>query len=302
MTTTAVVRPAELVKVKNILYPTDFSQPSEEALPFAVALARRYGATVHALHVLTPVAATDAGLTGMALEAETQAAFGFMQQLDSQLVGLQHQTAVERAPSVWDGVGQAIREYSVDLIVLGTHGRVGAQRLLLGSVAEEIFRQSCKPVITVGPDVRTSAHKGGRFHRVLFATDYSPASVAAAPYAVSLAENSAGRLLLVHVAQMAEPRDGDAQAEAASVAEMIHKLYDTVPPTTELPIPPEVLIEYGKPADRIVEVAHRRSVDLIVLGVRSARGHLGPATHFERAIAHEIVAHAPCPVLTVRES
>jgi nucleotide-binding universal stress UspA family protein len=303
MTTTAVVRPAELIKINNILYPTDFSQPSEAALPFATALARRYGATIHALHVLTPdpLAATTPGLTSIALEAQKEAAFASMRQLESQLSGLCHETVVERALSVWEGVNQVISECSIDLIVLGTHGRTGAQRFLLGSVAEEVFRRSTRPVLTVGPAVRSSSHNGGRFHRILFATDYSTTSVTAAPYAVSVAENSPARLLLVHVAQMAEPHDGNRETET-SVAEMIHKLYDTVPPEAQLSIPPEVLIAYGRPAERIVEAARHRSADLIVLGVSSARGHLAAATHFERAIAHEIVAHAPCPVLTVRGS
>jgi nucleotide-binding universal stress UspA family protein len=302
MITTVAAKTAELIQLKSILYPTDFSEPSELALPFAVALARRYGATVQALNVLTPhpFASTTPELTGMALDAERELAFASMRQLESQLAGLQHHTVVERAFNVWDGVNQAIRDYSVDLIVLGTHGRTGAQRFLLGSVAEEIFRRSPRPVMTVGPSVRTSSHNGGRFHRIVFATDYSPSSVAAAPYAVSLAENNEARLVLLHVAPMVATRDSDRENEI-SVAEMIHQLYDTVPAKAQLPIPPEVLIEYGKPAERIVEAAKHRSADLIVLGVRKAEGHLAAATHVERAVAHHVVAHAPCPVLTVRE-
>ncbi|HXW57815.1 MAG TPA: universal stress protein [Candidatus Cybelea sp.] len=300
---TVVARPAELIELKNILYPTDFSQPSEAALPFAAALARRYGATIRALHVLdaSPFAYITPEMTGMALEAERELAFTSVRQLEAQLADLPHEILLERAPTVWEGVSRVISDGSIDLIILGTHGRTGAQRFLLGSVAEEIFRRSPHPVLTVGPAVRSSSHNGGHFHRILFATDYGPGSSAAAPYAVSLAQHSAARLLLVHVAEVAEPGDGDRDREV-SVAEMIHKLYDTVPSQAELSIPPEVLIEYGKPGERIIETAHHRSVDLIVLGVRSARGHLGAATHLERATAHEIVAHAPCPVLTVREA
>ncbi|HUJ30281.1 MAG TPA: universal stress protein [Candidatus Acidoferrum sp.] len=299
---TSTLKTAELIKLKSILYPTDFSEPSELALPFATALARRYGATVYALNVITPnpFASSTPECAGMALDAERELAFASMTQLESELAGLHHETIVERALNVWDGVNQAIQDCSVDLIVLGTHGRTGAQRLLLGSVAEEVFRRCDRPVLTVGPNVRTSSHNGGRFHRILFATDYSPASVAAAPYAVSFAENNEARLLLLHVAKMAETRKPEEKREQ-SVAELIHRLYDTVSPHAELSIPPEVAIAYGQPAERIIETARERSVDLIVLGVRSARGHLGAATHLERATAHDIVAHAPCPVLTVRE-
>jgi nucleotide-binding universal stress UspA family protein len=84
------------------------------------------------------------------------------------------------------------------------------------------------------------------------------------------------------------------------VAEAIHKLYETVPKGVDLYYPPEVAVEYGEPADKIVAAAQQRRADLIVLGVRDAREHIGAATHLERATAHKVVAHSPCPVLTVR--
>jgi len=295
--TTAAVRAEELIQLKNLLYVTDFCQPSEAALPFASALARRYDATVHALHVLT----LNRYAPGVvAFEAETEAARGYMQQVESQLANVKHHMILERAVDVWAGVEQATQDTAADLIILGTHGRTGAQRFLLGSVAENIFRRSLQPVLTVGPGVRTSAHHGGRFHRILFATDYSPASLVAAPYAISLAENNQARLLLLHVAPTIEPGKSDRKSER-SVAEMIQRLYDTVPANAELSIPPEVSVEYGDPADKIIEAAWHRSADLVVLGVRSAHGHLASATHVERATAHEVVARATCPVLTVRE-
>lgn len=297
---TSAVKTAELIQLKNILYLTDFSQPSEMALPFAIALARRYGATIRALHVLTPIITPESGISGIAIQAEVENASRFMTELDSKLAGTEHEGSVENAFSVWEAVTNAIHQHSIDLVVIGTHGRTGVPRFLLGSVAEEIFRRSPCPIMTVGPACQTSIHAAGRFRRILFATDYSAASAAAAPYAVSIAENNEARLLLLHVAQIAAPVDGDRNTEL-SVAEMIHKLYEIVPQHSHLYVPPEVLIEYGKPAHRIVEVAHHRSADLIVLGVRSLHGHLGTATHVERRTAHEIVANAPCPVLTVRE-
>jgi nucleotide-binding universal stress UspA family protein len=296
----SAVKIAELIQLKNILYPTDFSEPSKLALPFATALARGYGAALHALHVLAPMVSPEAGISGIVIQAEVENARRFMGELDSQLAGIEHQTSVENALSVWEAVDNAIRDQAIDLIVIGTHGRTGVPRLLLGSVAEEIFRRSPCPVMTVGPACRTSAHAAGRFRRILFATDYSAASAAAGPYAVSLAENNEARLLLMHVARPIELRKRDQKCEL-SVAEMIHRLYDIVPDQAHLSIPAEVSIEYGKPAERIIEAAKHHSADLIVLGVRRANGHLGSATHLERRTAHEVVAHACCPVLTVRE-
>ena len=291
--------------LRNILYLTDFSQPSEAALPFVTAIARNCGANVHALHVMTPdpyVYATPISV-GVAREAAEERAKAEMQRVESQLSGLPHETAMEWAPGVWAAVERAIQQQKADLVVLGTHGRTGAEKLLLGSVAEEIFRRSPVPVLTIGPRVRSSAHNRARFHRVLFATDFSRESLAAAPHAVSLAQENESHLLLLFV--MRKPPEQGERAEArfeTSVAEAIHQLYQLIPEDAKLAFPPEVSVEYGEPAERIVQSARERGADLIVLGVRDAAGRMGAATHLERATAHKVVAHAACPVLTVVES
>jgi nucleotide-binding universal stress UspA family protein len=292
-----------LIRVKNILYLTDFSKPSEAALQYAVMCGRGFDAKVHALHILLPEPSCYATpeLTAMAIQAADHTAQAEMQRVDSQLAGLQHETTIERGIEVWPTVQKAIQDDEADLIVLGTHGRTGAEKLLLGSVAEEIFRRSPVPVLTIGPGVRGRVHSGGRFHRVLFATDFSPESLAAAPYAVSLAQQNQSHLLLITVIRKPEElNDSDNRIFELSVAEALHRLYEMIPVNAELNIPPQVSVEYGEPADRIVEVAKERGVDLIVLGVRDAAGRLGAATHLERAIAHKVVAHAASPVLTVR--
>ncbi len=290
------------ISLKNILFLTDFSGPSDAALPFAAAIARGYEATVYALHVLMPApyVYTTPELTAAAIEAEEESAKTEMRRVESALVGLLHETIVEQGIGVWDAVQQATKTYKIDLIVLGTHGRTGAEKFLLGSVAEEIFRRSHVPVLTIGPGVRYNAHNGGRFHRVLFATDFTDASVAASPYAISLAQGNHARLALLHVMRQDEPRNNNEEKRfELSVAEAIHQLYEIVPKDVELYYPPEVAVEYGNPAERIAEAAKERRADLIVLGVRDAAGRLGAATHLERATAHKVVARAACPVLTV---
>jgi nucleotide-binding universal stress UspA family protein len=292
------------VSLKNILFLTDFSGPSEVALPFAATMARRYGARVYSLHVFepAPLVYTTPELTIGAIEASEENAQAAMLRVESQFAGMPHEAIMERGIGVWDAVQQAIQDHTIDLIILGTHGRTGAEKLLLGSVAEEIFRRSPVPVLTIGPGVRRGAHSGGRFHRVLFATDFTPASVAAAPYAVSLAQENQARLLLIHVMRQPEQKNDKEQRRfELSVAEIIHQLYETVPTGVELQVPPEVGVEYGEPAVQILDAAKRRGADLIVLGVREAAGHIGAATHLERATAHRVVAHALCPVLTVRD-
>jgi nucleotide-binding universal stress UspA family protein len=292
------------ISLRNMLYLTDFSEPSEAALPFASAIARGYGAKVYALHVFLPdpYVYTTPELTAAAIEGLEEAAKASMVRVESSLAGLRHETIVERGIGIWAAVEQAIKDHAIDLIVLGTHGRTGAEKFLLGSVAEEIFRRSPVPVLTIGPGVRSSTHSGGRFHRVLFATDFTADSVAAAPYALSLAQENQARLVLLHVMRDPRPRNGEEESRfELSVAETIQQLYDTLPKDVDVNGPPEVAVEYGEPAERIVEAAKQRHADLIVLGVRGAEGHIGAATHLERATAHKVVAHALCPVLTVRQ-
>ena len=220
-----------------------------------------------------------------------------MRRVDSQLAGLPHEAMVERATTVWGPVKLAIEKRHVDLIVLGTHGRTGVPKFFLGSVAEEIFRRSAIPVLTIGPGVRGGTHTEARFHRVLFATDFSPEAAAAAPYAISLVQKDGAQLIVVHV--IPKPRSvnaSDAPRAGISVAEAMHKMFQ-IPKDAGFSAVPSVRVEYGEPADRIVEVARECGADIIVLGVRG--GRIGPAAHLERATAHMVVVHAGCPVLTV---
>ncbi len=187
--------------LKNVLYLTDFSEPSETALPFAISVAREYGAKVHAFHVLIPAVYTymSPEMVEAALENQDEIARESMQRVESQLAGLPHESVIERGTGIWPGVERAIKDYAIDLIVLGTHGRTGAQKLLLGSVAEEVFRRSPVPVLTIGPAERSGAHKAAKFRHVLFATDFTAESLAAAPYAVSMAQENNAGLILLHV-------------------------------------------------------------------------------------------------------
>jgi nucleotide-binding universal stress UspA family protein len=289
------------IALKNILYLTDFSEASQAALPFAVAMAREFGGTIHALHVMMPEALTymSPDTIGIAIEAQEEAADAGMRRVGAQLNGAAHDVSVMRAASVWQAVEQAIADCETDLIVLGTQGRTGVPKLLMGSIAEEIFRRSPVPVLTIGPWARGGAHNAAQFHRVLFATDFSAEAVAASGYAISLAEEHAARLILLNVIHERVP-DSDAGRVQTSVAHVMYELHEIVPQNAELWCRPEAVVEHGDPAARILEVARLRGADLIVLGVRSAAGSLGAATHLERAVAHKVVAHAACPVLTVR--
>lgn len=289
------------ILLKNILYLTDFSEPSEAALPFGLAIARSYGAKFHVLHVAVPPAYVYATpeMAAEAIERQEENAEAEMLRVEAQLVGLPHETTVVRGTRVWPALEGAMKDAQIDLVVLGTHGRTGAQKLLMGSVAEEIFRRSPVPVLTIGPQVRRGLHSDARFHGVLFPTDFKTESVHAAPYAISFAQENQAKLVLLHVIPRSEEQ-AEATPGEVSVADAMYQLQEMIPQGAELWCRPEPVVEYGQPAEKILEATTERGVDLIVLGVRQATGHLSAATHLERSTAHKVVAHAVCPVLTVR--
>jgi len=288
------------VSFRNVLFLTDFSEPSEAALPFAIGIACKYGSKTFVLHVLQPDALlySTPPTAELAQQLQEENAKAGMQRLDAQLAGLPHEEILEWGTGIWPSVKRALETSSIDLIVVGTHGRTGAEKLLLGSVAEEVFRRSPVPVLTVGPSCRNWVHGGGRFHSVLFTTDFSSHSLAALPYALSLAQENQARLNLLHVL----PPDAvsTSSLNQTAMAAALSKLRDLVPAGTDNWCRPEPLVEIGDPASRILEVAKLQRADLIVLGVRSIAEPLGAALYLGRATAHKVVASASCPVLTVR--
>jgi nucleotide-binding universal stress UspA family protein len=286
--------------IRNILFLTDFSDSSEAALPFATAIARGSGATIHALHVLLPETITYATpeTIAIALDAQDENARLEMDRLNGQLAGTAHEVSVVRSVSMWEAVEEAIRSTQADLLVLGTHGRTGAQKLLFGSVAESIFRRSQVPVLTIGPGVRGGVHSAGRFRTVLYATDFTPHSLAAAPYAISIAEENDARLILFHAAKEPGGR-GDLQ-ESAAFEHATRELEKIGAQDGGRWSRRTVMLGESDPAEKILEATRENRADLIVLGVRNVGKHTSTTTHLGRAVAHKVVAHANCPVLTVR--
>jgi nucleotide-binding universal stress UspA family protein len=283
------------------LFLTDFSEPSVAALPFAAMIARSYGAKVTALHVVVPSAYTymTPEMGADLLDAEDDAAKSEMEKVEAEFAGLSREAILERSTGVWPVLSKMLQESDIDLIVLGTHGRTGLKKAVFGSTAEEIFRRTAVPVLTIGPAVRTGAHNGGRFQCVLFATDFNAVSSAAAAYAMSFAQENQSRLVLLHV--LPSPKPGRAKTVGdLSVAEALHRVEDLLPREAELWCRPEPTVEHGEPGAQILATAERCGADLIVLGVRGMDMLTEVITRVERATAYEVIAHARCPVLTVR--
>jgi nucleotide-binding universal stress UspA family protein len=300
------------VAIQNVLFATDFSDVSEAALPYVTALSLRYGSTVHVVHVLPDVAllrpgAPDPVMFGSIYEEAHSVAQEKIQQLSKRLKGFPHKTYV-RHGEVLDVVKNIVEEQKIDLLVLGTHGRTGLGKLLMGSVAEQIFRQANCPVLTVGPGVpatekvRESRHDRElppvqvKFGNILYATDFKPDAVEGSWYAVSLAREFNAHLTLLHVI---EDFGEHLHERPGPIETALVKLEELVPDREGLRYAPEFVAEYGSAAEVILKIANEYEADLVVLGVRPTSSN-GAATHFGRSVAHKVVAGANCPVLTIR--
>jgi nucleotide-binding universal stress UspA family protein len=163
--------------------------------------------------------------------------------------------------------------------------------VLLGSTAEDIIRVAPCPVLTVGPHVTTVASAGVR--SIVCATDFSLGSLRAAEFAVSLAHEYQADLTLLHVVEEALTESPD-----LAIRRTEQRLREMIPSEPKLLYEPEVVVEIGPVAERILAVANELIADVIVMGVRGAGAFADTASHFG-SIAHGVVTFAPCPVMTV---
>ncbi len=262
-----------------------------------MAIARHYGAYLYLAHVVRPESfdfVVPEAVNAM-LEDARRAAEEEMARLliSGRLRGVSHQVVIG-VGMLWPVLSKLVEEHEIDMIVAGTHGRTGFRKLLLGSVAQEIFHKAACPVLTVGPHVHEISGEDIRANRILFATNFSPAAEASARYALSLSEENHASLTFLHVVEEGEDLSGERRAEvAASVGEQMRRL---VPPADLQQIEPEFVVEFGPPAETILKIADKQKADFVVLGIRRPShrfGHPGPDT------AYKVVCGASCPVLTV---
>jgi nucleotide-binding universal stress UspA family protein len=287
------------IQLKNILFCTDFSPTAEGAFHYAAEFARHFGAKLHAIYVRNSdnyvIAFPEGGSIppGFTLAQAREK----LKNLLDPLADIDRGVLVKEE-NVWSALASVIENNEIDLIVAGTRGRTGVAKLVLASHAEEIFRRAPCPVLTVGPHSSAHLPNGSTIKEILYATDFSPESAAAAPFAISLAQEYQARLTLLHV--IVDPRTGDLVQPREPVASSERFLRDLVPPEAGLWCEPRFLVEQGPAAETILDLARLRKVDLIVLGVRRPAGVLGVATHLPVATAHKVVSRADCPVLTAR--
>jgi len=296
-----------MTAIKRILCPVDFSEFSRHALDSAVAIARQQRATVTALYVVPPPQTVypafgiGAFVPYVYSVEELQE---FQQALERFVAAVDYPiAAVSVEALVVDEILKRAADLPADLIVMGTHGRTGFDRLVLGSVAERVLVKARCPVLTVpgrARDVKPSATR--LFRNVLCPTDFSPSSIAALKFAEGLARDGA-KLRVLHVAErlpswqlvpaMATGAPDDPLVVLAHARERVHH---AVPSALRRTGSVEELVAEGDAGDEILRAAEANRVDLIVMGAHAGRaGLLGFGS-----TTHDVLRGATCPVLTLK--
>ena len=283
--------------MKQLLFATDFSDASRAAVPFAAAIADTFKSELHLLHLLMPAAylyLPPEGVPASVNSLEEDAERGMQELRNSALLrGIGLTSEVTKGE-----LGVLLRSIDgrdIDMLVIGTHGRQGFRRLLLGSIAEEIIRHAPCPVLTVGPHVKHVHDREFHPKHILFATDASSDSFRALPYAVLFAMKQCSDLTMVHVLPRSDEATPQKEAFAALMRDALHH---TIPLQAIKSCSPEILVKFGDPKEQILQAASERRCELIVMGARSEAVKL--ESIWSKGVSYGVIAGAPCPVLTVR--
>lgn len=297
------------ITLERILCPVDFSDFSRRALAHALALARWYEARVEVLHVvaLEPAAVYAEYPGPMGLESVSAGPLSaeldrFVEPYRSRDVAIE--TSLQEGHIVNQILHEA-RAMPADLIVIGSHGRGGFERFVLGSVTEKVLRKATCRVLTVPPRVEGAPHEGPVvFSRILCPVDFSPSSIKALDYALSVAEEAGAELFVLHAieglhgeALTAYPDFNVARFVEQTESEALARLRQAIPDEARTWCTPHELVASGKAYEEILRVARERDIHLIVIGVH---GRSAVNLMLFGSTTHQVVRQATCPVITLR--
>jgi nucleotide-binding universal stress UspA family protein len=287
------------VPLKAVIYATDFSECSENAGRYASLLARHFRAELIVSHAFVLeqaalVAEAQAGpMAKSAQRKETEAALANVAQRFSGGVKQSVNALLEGDPR--ELIPQLAQKNAPSIIVLGTSGRGKAERGLIGSVAERILRATAGPALTVGPHVPVLDPGATPFRRILYATDLTPPAAHGASFAVEIVNAFHGCMDVLHVVDQEQM---DSPEQLSEIQKQFRVILDGLVPEHHAAYicTSKALVEVGSAHDRILEHLKKFSVDLLVLSIHKS-SHLWLQARLSGAF--QIIADAPCPVLTV---
>jgi len=296
-----------MLTLHRILSPIDFSEPSKRALRHALAIARWHESEVTVLHVedvLLHAASVSAGGYPELAKRHDQELHDFINGAGGS--GRNVRVHIASGDAVSRILEHATREAS-DLIVMGTNGRSGLARAVLGSVTERVVRQSTIPILTIPPSAESrDSDELIPFDPILCASDFSPACRKALDLAILMGQEADARLILLHALQlphldsgiMPMPLPVSARIEFSEFRkDALARLKRGLPADALFRCRPEPVVTEGRPADMILQTASTEDVKLIVMGVQ-ARGALDRLIF--GSTTRRVMQAATCPVLSIR--
>jgi nucleotide-binding universal stress UspA family protein len=306
-----------MIQIQRILCPTDFSDFSRRALDHAVAIARWYESTITLLHVCTsaPVVAYVPGSevlpSAMLTPEDREALLASLKRFaeDEAGAGVRVEFEIAEGHIATEIVARA-NALPADLLVVGTHGRSGFERLVLGSVAEKVLRKAGCPVLTVPRGMADVLPVSPViFRRILCAVDFSDCSMHALHYAMSLAQEADAHLTVINVLELPPDAPREVHENVAgprSLREYVAlaeedrraRLKDAIPESMRAYCTVDTVFAIGKPYREILRVASAEESDLIVIGIH---GRGAADLLFFGSTAQHVVRQASCPVLTLRK-
>jgi nucleotide-binding universal stress UspA family protein len=279
-------------KFRKIIVGVDFSGTAVTALHAAKSLADRFGGVLILAHAVAPVL-YGPGETPELLEADLETARAQMEVVVSKanLGSIQHRTLIEFAEPT-DLIDEIARAQGADLVVVGSHGAHGLEKLAFGSVAESVLRRVPCPVLVIGPHCRESLDS---IQSIVLATDLESRAFRPAQYASSIAEEMDARLTLLHVRKPG-PKGVEIPSSSKDIP-LAEALRQLLPPDAEQWCQPEVRVEVGNAGEEVLRVAQLEAANLIVVGVRESSTL---ADHSPWSTLSQILRGAECPVLGVK--
>lgn len=300
-----------MLQIRRILFPTDFSECAEGAFTHAAYLAQRAGAELHVLHVAEPQGQAPQGWADLLRITPEDIAADLDVPIPNSPRGRRAPNepvplidAEVQAPKAAPAILRYVEEHAIDLVVMGTHGRRGMRRMLVGSVAEEVVRLAPCPVFTVG---RQGSGGGWAIRRIVAPVDFSEHARLAARHAAALAATYGATLDLLHVVDdrslpvVEVPFLGsfgisaeDVRLRAQEALEgFAAELEEEVPAVGEV----GAFARLGHPAGDVVDFAERQDADLLVMG---SHGRTGMERLLMGSVVEFVIRLAPCPVFTVK--
>ncbi|MEO8434621.1 MAG: universal stress protein [Pyrinomonadaceae bacterium] len=290
------------MKIECILCPTDLSPDSDEALRYAIALSRAYGAELILLHC-------EPGGDGSAgLGAHDESALAIREALQKHsgsvdLVGLDWKSLVITGDDAGAAIVNEAARYGVDLIVMRSRRRPH-RAALLGSTAESVSRTAPCPVLVMHTDERdwvTGLDTRIDLKRILVAYDFSDYSELALNYALSFAQEYQSELHLLHVLPPFSLQESEISwyplGREGTYHKAAHRLQRAVPPEAHLWCNVKHSVSEGQPYREILSYAEKNKIDLICLGAHGAG--FGMQALFGSNV-DRVLRQAPCPVLVTR--